>query len=582
MAVINTLEYDDIRASIVTYLKTDPYFKDFNFEASNLSRLINIMAYSTMYNGYYMKMLLDESMPDSARTKTSLIGHANTRNYLSKFISAAKSSIKISVSALGIDADAVPYIQIPRGQNFKGVDKNAKTIYFMLPYDVTLNYDADSESYEADDFMIIQGQSRTISYPVVELNRKYQITDERCDDTTVTVKVKTNKAAITSSEYVRKQDFYEVGQSDLCYYITASTTGIYQIHFGRDTFGREPKVNEFIEISYVRTDGADANDTNRFDVVLSKTPQTLNKDINFYPASAITCTTIEQSSGGLDAETPEELRYSILNSSRQRGRAVTDDDIKAIIISEFRDVESVNVWSGGTSSRRRYGKTYISIKPKTSELLTYSSKKIIENILVDRFGIISKTDLVFIDPNFTDILLTIKFKINRSITSDNGSVVKARLETFTTDYNKNQLSKFDINYYDSNFTTYLRTKDPVLSNVFTEKLLQKTLILNYSTGKNVINFGNTLKSVKSSVFDYGEIKSYFKNMDSAINLYNDKDEFIVKIGTVDLVSGLVTINIPTYVKAESIAIIATPLYSDVNTIEDNIVRIKTITTEEIL
>jgi hypothetical protein len=88
MSSVNSLEYNDIRNSIINFLRQDPYFKDFNFEASNISRIVNMLAYSSMYNGYYMKMLLDESMADSARTKTALIGHANSRNYLTKFITA--------------------------------------------------------------------------------------------------------------------------------------------------------------------------------------------------------------------------------------------------------------------------------------------------------------------------------------------------------------------------------------------------------------------------------------------------------------------------------------------------------------
>ena len=100
MSSVNSLEYNDIRNSIINFLRQDPYFKDFNFDASNFSRLINILAYSSMYNGYYMKMLLDESMPDSARTKTALIGHANSRNYLTKFITSSKSIINLSPSKL--------------------------------------------------------------------------------------------------------------------------------------------------------------------------------------------------------------------------------------------------------------------------------------------------------------------------------------------------------------------------------------------------------------------------------------------------------------------------------------------------
>ena len=117
MASVSTLDYADIRSNFVQFLKQDPYYKDFNFDASNISRLLNILAYDSMYNGFYMKMLLDESMADSAKTLTALIGHANSRNYLTKFITAAKSFVNVEVPADTIDTNLVQYIQIYTGLN---------------------------------------------------------------------------------------------------------------------------------------------------------------------------------------------------------------------------------------------------------------------------------------------------------------------------------------------------------------------------------------------------------------------------------------------------------------------------------
>lgn len=582
MATINSLEYEDIRNSIIEFLKRDPYYKDFNFEASNMSRLINMLAYASMYNGYYVKMLLDEAMSDSARTQTALISHANTRNYLTKFISASKSIINVSIDAEGVDKENTPYIQINRGQNFKGVDKNNKTVYFMNPYDVTLNYNAETNKYEADDFLVIQGQTKTITNSVVALNKKYLINDQFCDESTITVKIKTNKDSKNSYEYIRNHDFYDVGENDLVYYITANSNGVYQIHFGRDIFGREPKVGEVIEISFIKTVGSDANDVNKFEIVLSKKQDTANTDINFYSSSFISTKTIEPSSGGLNTESNEELRFGIMNHSRQRGRAITSDDIKSIIISEFRDVESINVWSGADSSVRRYGKTYISIKPKTSELLTNASKKTIEDLLINKYGVINRTDLIFVDPNFTDILLTIKFKVNREFSSDNASVVRARIESNVIDYNKEFLSKFDANYYDSQLIAYIRNNDSSVSTLYTEKLIQKTINLNYSFGRYIVKFGNQIRFIESDQFDYGQIKAYIKNVDKSIYIYNALDNKPISlIGTIDLITGEVDINIPQYVYAETINIIATPVYTDIDTLEDNIVRIKTVKAEEI-
>lgn len=582
MAMVNSLEYEDIRNSIIEFLKRDPYYKDFNFEASNMSRQINMLAYTSMYNGYYVKMLLDEAMSDSARTQTALISHANTRNYLTKFIAASKSLINLTVDGDGVDKENTPYIQINRGQNFKGIDKNNKTVYFMNPYDVTLNYNSETDKYEGEDFLVIQGQTKTITTSVTELNKKYLINDQFCDESTVIVKIKTNKDSKNAYEYIRNHDFYDVKENDLVYYITANSNGVYQIHFGRDIFGREPKVGEVIEISFTKTIGSDANDVNKFEIVLAKKQDTQNTDINFYSGAYITTKTIESSSGGLNAETNEELRFGIMNHSRQRGRAVTPDDIKSIIISEFRDVESINVWSGAESSVRRYGKTYISIKPKTSELLTYASKKTIEDLLVNRYGIITRTDLIFVDPNFTDILMTIKFKVNREFSSDNASVVRARIESNVTNYNKEFLSKFDANYYDSQLVSYIRANDSAVSTIYTEKLIQKSINLNYSFGKYIIKFGNQLRSIESNHFDYGQIKAYIKNVNNTLYIYNALDNnMIAVVGSVDLLTGEVDINIPQYVSAEIINLIASPVYTDINTLEDNIVRIKTVKAEEI-
>lgn len=586
MAIISSLEYSDIRTSIVSFLKQDPYFKAFNFEASNISRIINALAYSSMYQGYYTKMLMDESIADSAKTKNALIGHANTRNYLTKFISASKAMVNVKVDATNINTNNVPYIQILRGQQFKGVDGSNSVIYFLLPYDVTLHYDSTQNAYVGDDFLLIQGQQRTTSYTVNTLYSKYQISDVDCDESTISVKLKTNKDSLTKTEYVRRNDFYKSQGDDssaTCYYVTASSSGIYQIHFGHDIFGREPKVGEYIEITYIKTNGKSANDANSFKLVLNQSSTSDTTNINSYSSSQITTNSIEASTGGLDGESADELRYNLLNFSKVRSRVVTSDDIKSVILANFRDVESINVWSGGNSTYRQYGKTYISIKPKTSEYLSNTAKSIISDMLVNNYGVMNKTDLIFVNPNFTDILLTIRYKVNTSITSDNTSTISSNIVSTVNDFNNNTLSRFDVNYYDSDLITYIKSNLATVSSLFTEKLLQKRLELNYSYGKYTISFANAVKSITSSIFKYGTINAILTS-DSSGNVFiynNDTNTQIVNIGTINLVTGVCVINLPQYVSTSILDVIATPVYPDVNTQEDNIVRIKTTTAIEV-
>lgn len=582
MANISTLEFDDIKSKIIEFLKRDTYYKDFNFDASNISRIINMDALATMYNGYYMKMLLDESMADSAKTKTALIAHGNNKNYLTKFIAASKATVNISIKASAVDQQ-IPYILIKRGQQFRGVDKNNKSIYFMSAYDNTLYLNGDN--YTSSDFMLIQGQMRSQNYQVSELNLSYEINDPYCDESTISVYIKNSSDSQDGVEHVRAENFYDSTPTGLVYYITASTSGIYQIHFGRDIFGREPKVGEYIEIKYIKTDGSSANDTTKFTPVLSKLVDTEATDFNYYPLNSITVNTLEQSTGGLDDVSIDELRFAVVNHSKIRGRVVTPDDIKTVILSEYRDIDSINVWSGGTSMYRKYGKTYICIKPKTNDRLTLTGQNIISDLLVNKYGVLSKTDLVFLDPNYTDILIKFKFKINRTLTNDNTSTIKSRIEKNVMQFNTDVLSKFSINYYDSDLVTYVKNNDISISTAYTEKQLQKTLNLNSNTGIFKLYFGNTIKNVYSSEFTYGKYTCIFQgNTDGTVSIINTADNSVLVAngGTVNYTTGEVDINIPTFAVVDMLYIFSTPVYPDIETLEDNIVRIKSVVAELVL
>lgn len=581
-STISTLEFDDIKQKMIEFLKRDPFYKDFNFEASNISRILNMDAYTTIYNGYYMKMILDESMPDSAKTKTALIAHGNNRNYLTKFIAASKSTINVSVDATGIEG--VPYILINRGQQFKGVDKNNKTVYFMSVYDNILYLDEEQNKYVGDNFMLIQGQMRTQTYRVDSVNNAYEINDSFCDESTITVKIKNTKDSINPVEHIRAENFYDREPEGLVYFITASTSGVYKIHFGRDIFGREPKVGEYIEISYVKTDGASANDTNKYQPVLSRVNNTSETDINYYEPSTVSVTTMEQSSGGIDDVTVEELRFSVVNHNKIRGRVVTPEDIKIVILSEYRDVDSINVWSGGESIYRQYGKTYICIKPKTNDRLTLTGKNLISDLLVNKYGVLSKTDLIFVDPNFTDIILKFKFKVNRALTNDNIATIKSRIEKNVMQFNTDTLSKFSSNYYDSDLVGYVKDSDISITSAYTEKLLQKTINFNFTSGTYFVHFGNTLKDIKTNNFQYGNRTCYFQSdVNGNVTIFDVNDNSkITNGGTINLKTGEVKLVIPTFAKIDSLVITATPVYPDIETLEDNIVRIKRVVADEVV
>lgn len=574
MSSVSTLDFNDIKTKIITYLKQDPYYKNFNFEAANISRFINLLAYNTLYNGYYTKMLMDESFIDSAKTMQAMISHANTHNYLVKLMSASRAMITIKVPAIKV-ADDVGYILIPSGTSFTSYNVDGAQVYFTSLYDVNL-YKVN-DYFVSESFVVIQGTPQVVTYEVLDKNKKYVINDSFADETTISIKVLPNKNAHTFIGYKRAYDTYNTNNTSRVYYLTTNSNQYYQIHFGQDLFGREPNIGEYIEVSYIKTDGTSGNNTNAFKVVLSKTDDAESNNINFYTSDSVEVITEEPASGGLDIQDIEELRYAIPNHNRVLYRVITPEDIKSVIISEFRDVESINVWSGGASKYRMYGKTYICIKPKTGDLLTNASKQKIIDILTSRYGVLSKTDLLFIDPIFININLSIMYKINQNIANETSSAITKKLYENIELYNKDVLCKFESNYYEADLIYNIKDKIESIQSININKTLSITINISFLKGKLEIVFGNAIKNISSEVFNYGNLLCYIKNKNNDVYILSDNEIEIVKIGTINLETGFLDIEIPRDVNTKTLKFIADPVYQDIYTQENNLVRIKDVT-----
>lgn len=566
---ISSLEFEDIKSNIKEYYKQDTQWTDYNFEGSAISSYLNILAYNTHYMGYYIKMLLNEAFVDTSQTKEALISKAKQTGYIAKGKTSAYASVSVHVE--NVDP-TVKFITIPAGTTFNTASSTETKNIFHTTTDFTIKNLGNV--FELNNVIIQQGNVVKNTFLVKEPKQRIRLSDLNCDVNTIKLYVKGSETSKVRTQYNRADDIIDIKPDSKVWYVVMSASGVFDIYFGEDKFGYQPKIGEYVEIEFISSNGTVGNNVKNFTIAPSNS--TSPNNIGFY--KDIKLKTIEPSHGGTDAETIEELRFSIPNHTRRQKRVVNENDYRGVLLSEFRDVESITVWGGEKNLERMYAKMFVSIKPRNSNSLSETAKNIIRQNLVKRYGIIG-SNIVFMKPEFINLDLTINVKLAKLAAIDQVTV-ESEITQKSEIYNKTVLNRFDTIYSDAEFINFLKEDTDYITSIFTQKILSKKTYLD--KGKNTryrIIMGNPISTVVSEPFEYGLYNSYLKNEEEYLYVYNtatNKKLSEIAVGTVNFESGDIYFDVPRDVLSDSITVICTPMNPDIETYLNNIVRFSNI------
>src|SRR5210317_438486 len=95
---ITELDFESNKQQFIDYLKSQSQFKDYDFEGSNMSVLLDVLAYNTFMNKYYTNMAINEMFLDSAVLRNSVISHAKELNYLPRSMQSAKAVVRVEIN----------------------------------------------------------------------------------------------------------------------------------------------------------------------------------------------------------------------------------------------------------------------------------------------------------------------------------------------------------------------------------------------------------------------------------------------------------------------------------------------------
>jgi len=505
---VQDLDFDKIKVNLKQYLQSQTQFQDYDFEGSSMSILMDLLAYTTHYSGFHAHMLNNESNIDSAYLKSSMTSKAKFQNYIPGSKKSAEATVTFTVDIDSANEPGDRKIIIPRGQPIKSSNNTADTRTFVLIDDLYIynkSFVNGMYDYTSDETMIYEGTFESDKYKVdaTILNQRFIIRDPNIDIKSLRVRVydATNDTNFVS--YKVANDYMVVDGKSPVFFVAVNEDDYYEIQFGNGVYGRKVEHGNIVECSYVSTSGEMGNNAKKFAFGGEFKYTGTTYDISIDP--------IHNSEGGMSSETLEDLRFNIPYHYRRQNRAVIIDDYKNLLLSEYRNINSINVWGGEDNEPKVYGKVFICIKPKFGEVLSSKAKDNIINKIIKRRNV-TVIEAEIVDPDFLYVNLNVFVQFNPLNTTMSPGELVTGCESAIRVYNEQVLNRFGGYYSDLELNSRVRASNPAVLTSYSNIRLEKRFEPSIDTKQTYfVDFVNPLVkgTIKSEEFTFRLSRCYF-------------------------------------------------------------------------
>jgi hypothetical protein len=502
---VTELDFDQIKENLKNFLRSQSEFQDYDFEGSGMSVLIDLLAYNTHYNAYYLNMVANESFLDTAVIRDSVVSHAKTLGYTPYSNKAAIATANVTV----ISENAEPgSLTLPRGYQFLSSPIDNIAYNFIVLEDTTV-LKANSQ-YFFENLNIYEGDLVTYNFTqnnLVNPKQIFLLPDDSIDTTTIKVSSIPSSGNNQLTVYNQVEDILDVSSESEVFYLQEKSKGKYEIYFGDNVIGKRLTDGTIVTVSYLVTSGSVVNKANNF-VVGSELIDSSDESI-----TNIVIEPVNAASGGAERETIDEIKFNATSQYTTQNRLVTFGDYESYIMKNYPSLDSISVWGGEDEVPPVYGKVFLALKPKENFYLSELEK---QRILQD---IISPKSIVTVsaeirDPEYTYLLIrnTIRFAKRRTVLSQDA--IRTLIRNATISYNQTNLNKFGAKFIASNLQRNISDVD-TNSIVGTEisLRLQKRIkpVIGLST-TYAVNFNNELR--RGTITD-GLTSTQFDTFDSS-------------------------------------------------------------------
>ena len=508
MPLVNfsNLDFDQVKTTLKDYLKSNSNFTDYDFEGSNLSTIIDVLAYNTYITSYNANMVANEVFIDSATLRENVVALARNIGYVPKSRKAARATVTFFVDTTDVTPKPVT-LTLKKGPiatskgNFGG-----QSFVFSILEDITVPVVDDIASF--NDISIYEGTllQSNYTYSARNPNQKFILPNTGVDTELISVGVRQNEFASASTKYSMHDNLFDIDSNSRVYYIQEINDERYEIFFGDDIFGVALEDQNYITVEYIATNGEDGNGISNF-TFAGKLSHTHNA-VEYPITSGISLlSTGLQSSGGEVIESVESVRKFAPKIYASQNRAVTANDYESLIPTKiYPETESISVFGGEELIPPQYGKVFISIKPRFGDFLPNLVKQNIKSKL-KKFSVAGIVPEI-LDLKYLYLEIDSKVYFNSNL-APSGTVIEGSVQANATKYaDSSELNKYGARFKYSKFLKIIdESNEAITSNITTLQIRRDLRVALNAFAEYAIGFGNEfyIKSmngynIKSSAF----------------------------------------------------------------------------------
>ena len=420
-----TLDYDQIRASLQDYLRANSNFTDYDFEGSNLSVILDVLAYNTYTNAFIGNMLSNEVFLDSATLRENVVSAAREIGYLPRSATAARANISFFVDTSSYSYRPVS-LTLKKGLVCSSSAFGNESYAFSIFSDITVPVVNDIAYFESVE--IVEGSFVVDNFTVQSINpappQRFILDNPNIDTSTITVTVRDSRISSKSNKFTFADNLFNVTSTSKIFFVQEIEDQRYELIFGDGIFGVALQDQNFIEVSYVVTNQKEANGVSSFSFI----GRIVDNNNNSVTSGISLLTTNISSSGGKEIESISSIKTLAPKNYSAQGRCVTPEDYEAVIPRIYPEAESVSAYGGETLTPPQYGKVFITIKPfygnfvpnsikdnLKKKLRRYAVSGIVPEIIDLKYLFIEYVTNVYYNPNLTSSVEQVKSTVSDNI-----------------------------------------------------------------------------------------------------------------------------------------------------------------------
>ena len=520
---ITDLDFDQIKNNLKSYLQQQSEFTDYDFEGSSLGVLLDILAYNTHYNAYYLNMVANEAFLDTAMLRDSVVSHAKTLNYIPYSYSAPRAITTITVET----NDTTPgTLTLPRGQTFSSnlIDNMSYNFTTLQDHTVTKS----GTQFVFENVSLYEGRLVNYNFSFTRNSNPksiFQLPDNNIDTNTLYVTVTDNVGNTATQVYNHVSDVLDVDPTTNAYFIQEARNGNYEIYFGDGVIAKQLVDGSTVSVSYLITNGTTANKANGF---------VPDGPIGIY--SIVDVVVNDIAAGGAIREPVDSVKYSAAAQYATQNRLVTFKDYETYIRSKYPSIDSLSVWGGETDIPPVYGKVYISLKPKTNYFISETEKQRIITDIINPKSIVAVQSEIR-DPEYLYLIVETSVQYDPKKTTLKEDAIKTNIRNSILSYRDTNLNRFGASFVLSKLQEAVDTTDTnsIIGSEATVRVQRRfepnignsasyTVKFNVPIHRGTIT--NKLKSTEFDVFDTSGVRRTAQ-FDEAPQSYTGISEILV-------------------------------------------------------